>query len=67
MGIDPNVAKQVFEPFFTTKAPGSGYGLGLAVCQRIVDESGGSIEVTSGSDRGACFTVTLPCFTEESL
>jgi signal transduction histidine kinase len=67
MGIDPNVAKQVFEPFFTTKAPGGGYGLGLAVCQRIIDESGGSIEVTSGSDRGACFTVTLPCFTEGSL
>jgi two-component system NtrC family sensor kinase len=64
-GIDPNVARQVFEPFFTTKAPGSGYGLGLAVCQRIIDESGGTIEVTSGNDQGTCFTVTLPCSSQE--
>jgi signal transduction histidine kinase len=60
-GIDAAVAKKIFEPFFTTKAPGSGYGLGLAVCQRIIDESGGSIEVTSAVGRGACFTVVLPC------
>ena len=60
-GIAPDAAKKIFEPFFTTKAPGSGYGLGLAVCQRIIDENGGSIEVNPGAERGACFTVTLPC------
>ncbi|MGK2906378.1 MAG: sensor histidine kinase [Desulfuromonadales bacterium] len=60
-GIDPLAAKKIFEPFFTTKAPGSGYGLGLAVCQRIIDEHDGSIEVTSETGRGACFTVALPC------
>ncbi|MBW2690032.1 MAG: HAMP domain-containing histidine kinase, partial [Deltaproteobacteria bacterium] len=76
-GISPDVAKRIFEPFFTTKAPGSGYGLGLAVCQRIIDESGGRIEVTSGAgmssghgtisthSRGACFTVLLPCHPPE--
>lgn len=66
-GIDPAVADRIFEPFFTTKAPGSGYGLGLAVCQRIVDEGGGSIEAVSDAGRGTCFTVTLPCRSEESL
>lgn len=60
-GIDPVVATRVFEPFFTTKAPGSGYGLGLAVCQRIIDENGGRIEVTSEAGQGACFRVVLPC------
>jgi len=60
-GIASDVAKRIFEPFFTTKAPGSGYGLGLAVCQRIIDENGGSIEVKSEVGRGACFTVTLAC------
>ncbi|MDT8444666.1 MAG: HAMP domain-containing sensor histidine kinase, partial [Desulfuromonadales bacterium] len=59
-GINPETAKKIFEPFFTTKAPGSGYGLGLAVCQRIIDESGGSVEVTSVVGNGACFTVVLP-------
>jgi signal transduction histidine kinase len=59
-GIDPEFAKRIFEPFFTTKAPGSGYGLGLAVCQRIIDENGGSIDVKSEAGRGARFTVVLP-------
>jgi signal transduction histidine kinase len=65
-GVDPVVVKRIFEPFFTTKAPGSGYGLGLAVCQRIIDENGGRIEVFSNPDRGACFTVTLPCSLTEA-
>jgi signal transduction histidine kinase len=64
-GIDPAVAQKIFEPFYTTKASGSGYGLGLAVCQRIVDEYGGKIEVTLREELGACFTVTLPCTRQE--
>jgi signal transduction histidine kinase len=63
-GIDPELAQRIFEPFFTTKDPGSGYGLGLAVCQRIIDENGGSVTLTS-SHQGACFTVTLPCWPVE--
>ena len=63
-GIEPDALKRIFEPFFTTKAPGSGYGLGLAVCQRIIDESGGSITVRSNPGEGTCFTVSLPCFRE---
>ena len=66
-GVDPDVAKRIFEPFFTTKAPGSGYGLGLAVCQRIVDENGGRIELASDPGQGACFTVTLPCIFQENI
>ena len=65
-GIKAEVATRIFEPFFTTKAPGSGYGLGLAVCQRIIDENGGSLEVKSEVGRGACFTVCLPCSSQES-
>lgn len=63
-GIEQDALKRIFEPFFTTKSPGSGYGLGLAVCQRIIDESGGTIEVTSNPGEGTCFTVSLPCLTE---
>jgi signal transduction histidine kinase len=64
-GVASDVAQQIFEPFFTTKAPGSGYGLGLAICQRIIDENGGHIEVDSDVEQGACFTVTLPCMAAE--
>ena len=63
-GVAPDVAARMFEPFFTTKAPGSGYGLGLAVCQRIIDENGGSLKLNQSSEKGACFTVTLPCSTK---
>ena len=59
-GIEPETAKRIFEPFFTTKAPGRGYGLGLAVCQRIIDESGGRVAVATELGQGSCFTVTLP-------
>ena len=63
-GIAPDVATRIFEPFYTTKAPGSGYGLGLAVCQRIIDENGGSLKLSQGSAKGACFKVILPFFPE---
>ncbi len=63
-GIERDNLKRIFEPFFTTKSPGSGYGLGLAVCQRIIDESGGAITVNSNPGKGTCFSVSLPSFTE---
>ncbi len=59
-GIDPAVAARIFEPFFTTKAPGSGYGLGLAVCQRIVSENGGRLVLCPDVAQGSCFQVILP-------
>lgn len=56
-GIPPTVIAQIFDPFFTTKE--SGTGLGLAVCQRLVQEIGGSIRVMSDS-LGTTFTIYLP-------
>ena len=57
-GIPADVLDKVFDPFFTTKPQGT--GLGLSVCQRIVDDLGGSIEVTSDG-YGTLFVVGLPC------
>ncbi len=59
-GMNPTVLKQIFEPFYTTKEPGKGTGLGLTVCQRIVADAGGRIEVRSTQGRGSSFTITLP-------
>lgn len=58
-GIAPQILGHIFDPFYTTKAPGRGRGLGLAVCQRVVTEMGGRIEVESTPGRGSCFTVRL--------
>jgi len=65
-GMSPEVAARIFEPFFTTKAPGSGYGLGLAVCQRIIEDGGGTLGVNSAPDQGTAMSVTLPLVKESS-
>jgi nitrogen fixation/metabolism regulation signal transduction histidine kinase len=58
VGISGDSLSKIFEPYFSTKQ--SGFGLGLAVTKKIVDDHGGSIEVASEIDRGTTFTVRLP-------
>jgi CheY-like chemotaxis protein len=56
----------LFDPFFTTKPVGHGTGLGLFVCQRIVREHGGRIEVQSTPGLGTTFSVILPAQVERT-
>lgn len=58
-GIDPSLGDRIFEPFWTTRSEHAG-GLGLAICKRIVDEAGGSIEAHNRREGGACFRLDLP-------
>jgi signal transduction histidine kinase len=59
-GIPQDAQDHVLEPFYTTKAVGSGTGLGLDTCRRIVEEGhGGSIWFDT-SDAGTTFHVRLP-------
>jgi len=62
-GISLDVQRRIFEPFFTTKVRGT--GLGLAVARRVIEEHGGTIDVSSDIGKGTKFTVRLPLSFEE--
>lgn len=57
-GISGEDLSNIFKPFYTTKE--RGVGLGLAICQRIMREHGGSIRVKSISGQGSVFLLRLP-------
>ncbi len=59
VGMDPDLRKRIFQPFFSTDR-GTGHGLGLAFCQRVVQGAQGTIRVKSAPHRGAVFTIELP-------
>lgn len=57
-GIAEEIREQVFNPFVTSKK--TGVGLGLSIVAKIVDDHGGSIQLKSKPEQGACFWVFLP-------
>jgi PAS domain S-box-containing protein len=59
-GIPAVIQRRIFEPFFTTKPLGVGTGMGLSLCQNIVESHGGTIRVISEPGQGAVFQVELP-------
>ena len=60
-GMTADVLDNIFEPFFTRNRTGNGTGLGLSISHQIMDQHGGSIEVSSeGPGRGSTFLVRLP-------
>ena len=68
-GMSPEVLSRVFEPFFSVRPAEEGSvvratGLGLAVSKRLVERSGGRIEIESEQERGTTVTVSLPAATE---
>jgi signal transduction histidine kinase/CheY-like chemotaxis protein/PAS domain-containing protein len=58
-GIPPLYLKKIFDPFFTTKND-KGMGLGLATVKKIIEDSQGSIEVSSQEGISTEIAITLP-------
>jgi signal transduction histidine kinase len=57
IGIKPENVDQLFNAFFTTKP--NGMGIGLSICQSIVQQHGGRIWATRNSGVGSTFQFTL--------
>lgn len=56
-GIEKEILRRIFEPFFSTKA--TGMGMGLAICQSILEAHGGRLEVNSVVGQGTTFFFSL--------
>jgi len=59
-GIPPSLQGRIFTPFFTTKKAGEGSGLGLSICQTIVQEAGGTLSFQSVPGH-TVFEARFPC------
>ena len=61
-GVPPSELETIFQPFFRSKAAVSyaGYGLGLAITQRVVQAHGGKVTAANGANCGLVVTIELP-------
>lgn len=64
IGIPPEHMRHIFDEFFQLRNPerdrNKGTGLGLTICNRLVEAIGGRLEVQSTAGAGSTFSVVLP-------
>jgi signal transduction histidine kinase len=63
-GIPPEIIGQIFLPYFTTKKEGD--GLGLHICNLILREHKGTIDIESAEKSGTRVTVRIPAMKNDS-
>ncbi|HEY7219863.1 MAG TPA: chemotaxis protein CheB [Candidatus Binatia bacterium] len=59
MGMEEEEVRKIFQPFYTAKKK-AGLGLGLPICERIIENHHGRIEVESHPGKGTTFTIHIP-------
>jgi len=57
-GLAPDAEERLFHPFYTTK--GDGMGIGLSLCQSLIQGQGGKIGFRRNTDKGTTFFFSLP-------
>ena len=66
IGVDPETKENMFTLFFSSKGH-AGTGLGLYISNKIIQQHGGHIKLTSTPGQGATFTVLLPKVLPQSI
>jgi signal transduction histidine kinase len=61
-GLSADEISKIFQPYYrrARDRQKSGLGLGLTICQQIVEAHGGKIQVESAPGQGSTFRITLP-------
>jgi len=59
-GLSPQEMDKIFQPFYSTKEGTQGLGLGLPICQKILDRYDGHLVVESQLGRGTRVRLLLP-------
>lgn len=69
IGFNQDDATRIFQSFFRlhSKDRFEGTGLGLALCKRIVERHGGTIEAMSSPGNGSSFKIRIPKTQKEGL
>lgn len=68
-GLETDKVQELLLPFRQTRAgdAAQGWGLGLSICQNILDVHRGELRVDSAPGQGARFRMVLPLLTPESV
>ncbi len=64
-GIDENLLEDIFDPFVQgtqPRKPGSGSGLGLTICRKLLSAFYGTITASNSERGGAIFSISLPFY-----
>ena len=64
VGIDENKLKKILKPLYRGRVAkeksASGFGLGLAISQKIINAHNGNLKIESELNKGTKFIITMP-------
>jgi two-component system, cell cycle sensor histidine kinase and response regulator CckA len=66
-GMTEETRQHAFKPYFSTKSRSKNSGLGLTSVYAVVQQSGGSIRLTSAPSEGTRFDIYIPAQAEDPL
>lgn len=68
IGFEEEYAEKIFQPFqrLHSRSEYEGSGMGLAICQKIVERHHGSIKALSNEGKGSQFIITFPLLEPKS-